>query len=316
VTRKAGQRIVAAALIAAAAWFLGSAVAANWQALREHEWQVSPPLLVASLAVHVGVLAWGVLIWARTLRLFGGPSISFLMLLRIWFLSNLARYIPGKIFQFVAVAQLARGAHLPSAALLASLLVHTGFSLLAAMVLAAFTVAGPLLPVLPSGALGAAVLVGAILLVHPSLLNHVLAAASRLARRDLLRWSGRWGDGLALLSLSVGSWALYGAAFYLFLASLTPLPLASLPLLSGVNALSFVAGYMAIVTPGGLGVREAAMTALLQPVVPLSVAAILAIASRLWTIAAELAGGAAVLLMRRKTPPEVAAGGGSAPTSD
>lgn len=103
-----------------------------------------------------------------------------------------------------------------------------------------------------------------------------------------------------LLALSLVSWILYGLVYFLFLASLTPLPLGVLPQLAGVNALSFVAGYLAFVTPGGLGAREAAMTALLLPLVPASVAAVLAVASRLWTIIAEVAGGMLALLLLRR----------------
>ena len=51
---------------------------------------------------------------------------------RIWFLSNLARYLPGKVFQFIAVAQLSRGAGLSGAVLLTAMLVHTGITLLSA----------------------------------------------------------------------------------------------------------------------------------------------------------------------------------------
>jgi glycosyltransferase 2 family protein len=301
VSRKLATRLVATALILAAGWFLADAIVDNWRALVEFEWQVAPALLLASIAAHVGVLAWGVWVWGRVQRCFAGQPIPQRVLLRIWFLSNLARYIPGKVFQFVAVAHLGRAAGLGSSVLLASLLVHTGVTLLAATVLAGYTLGSLLLPWAPSALVGSLAALISILLVHPLPLNAALATLGRLTRRDVLGWRGRWIDGVVLLAFSLFSWLLYGVAYYLFLVSLTPLPIGTLPMLSGVNALSFVAGYLAIVTPGGLGVREAAMTALLLPLLPRSVAAVLAIASRLWTIAAEITGGVLALVLARRS---------------
>jgi glycosyltransferase 2 family protein len=107
----------------------------------------------------------------------------------------------------------------------------------------------------------------------------------------MLQWHANWVAGLRLLLLSVLSWIFYGIAYALFIGSLTPIRLTDVPLLAGVNALSFLAGYAALVAPGGLGVREAAMTGLLLPLLPTGVAALVSVASRLWTIAAELIGG-------------------------
>jgi glycosyltransferase 2 family protein len=304
------RRSVAVALVAAAIWFLVDAIASNWEALREHQWQVDIGLLMGSVVAHVAVLGWGVWVWGRVLRCFGRGEVGLGLLLRIWFLSNLARYIPGKIFQFVAVAQLARGAGLPAGVLLASLLIHTGFALLSAGLLSAWTLGGHLGTAVPFPLIVGAATVASAAVVHPTLLNLALSVVSRMARRDLLRWYGRWRDGVLLLLLSVVSWSFYGVAYFLFLAALTPLPISAVPQLSGINALSFVAGYLALVTPGGLGVREAAMTALLLPLLPRSVAAVLAIASRLWTIAAEIIGGMIALIVARRMKP------GSGPATD
>lgn len=300
MNRRLAARLLGALLLAAATWFLYDTIASNWQALSEHDWRVDPLLLGASVVAHVGVLVWGVLVWGRVQRQFSGAAVPTTQLLRIWFVSNLAKYIPGKVFQFVAVAQLGRGSGAAPSVLLASLLVHTGLSLLTATLLAGLTLGGQLLADVPQTLIAVVAVAGSLLLVHPALLDGALRLVARVTRRDLLRWHGRWADGIALLGLSLTSWVLYGVAYYLFLAAFTPLPLGTLPALSGVNALSFVAGYLAIVTPGGLGVREAAMTALLLPLLPRSVAAVLAIASRLWTIAAEVIGGLLALLLARR----------------
>jgi uncharacterized membrane protein YbhN (UPF0104 family) len=301
--KPAWRRLLGALLVAATVWWLGRLIADNWAELRRFDWRVDAGLLAASVAAHVAVLAWGVWVWSRILRHFEHPPVRLGMLQRIWFLSNLARYVPGKVFQFIAVAQLSRAAGLSGAVLLTSMLVHTGMALLSAVVVAAWTLTDgivqgvdPLWPAL-------AVTIGAAFGVHPAFLNRLLSFIPRLLKKDVIHWNAGWMDGLALLGLSVVSWGFYGVAYHLFVASLADVPWRLLPQMAGVNALSFFIGY-ASPLPGGAGLREISMTELLRPYFSEGVAAVLSIAARLWTIAAELIGGSATALLVRTTEKE------------
>lgn len=306
--KPAWRRIAGILLVLVTAWWLGQMIADNWSELRRFDWRADPGLLAASVAAHVAVLAFGVWVWSRVLRHFEHPPVRLGTLQRIWFLSNLARYVPGKVFQFVAVAQLSRNAGLSGAVLLTSILVHTGITLLSSVVVAAWTLTegivrgvDPLWPALAATA-------GAVLAVHPAFLNRLLAVIPRLLKKDVIRWNAGWADGVLLLALSVVNWLLYGAAFHLFMASLADVPWPLMPQMAGVNALSFFLGY-ASPLPGGGGLREVSMTALLTPYLPDGVAAVLSLASRLWTIAAELLGGGLVLLLFRGRAVGPAVGG-------
>lgn len=285
-------RLLAAALVVAALVFLGRTIARNADEVRAFEWQLDPALLVASLLAHGLVLAWGVVVWQRVLMHTTEAPTRLRVLLRIWFLSSAARYIPGKIWQFVAAAQLAGRAGLSAAAVLTSMAIQIGFTLLAAVLVAAATLPLPGWWALGRPTLVVAGGVTAVLLSHPAVLRAALRLIPRALHRDVVAWRGGWLDGLVLLALSVVSWLLYGAAFHLFVSALVDLPGSALLPLAGVNALSFLAGYIVIIAPAGLGVREAAMTALLAPIIPTYVAAVVAALSRLWTIATELLGAA------------------------
>ena len=298
-TRSWLRPILTAVFIASAAAFLAWTAARNWEDVQRFEWTIRPLLLVGSVAAHVGVLAWGVYVWGRVLRRFGLDAPPFRALLRIWFGSALARYVPGAVWQFVAAAQLARVAGLSPALLLTSMLVHVGFSLLAAAVTAAGTLslpaleaAGPMGPIM--------VLAVAIAAVHPMVIGGMVRLVARVSRRSAIAWQGSWIDGLQLFTLSLLSWILYGGAFVLFAASVAELPGGAFLPLTGVNALSFLAGYLVIFAPAGLGVREVSMAMLLGGILPAGVATLLAIGSRLWTVVAELTGGALALLWRSR----------------
>ena len=298
------RRLLSWGMVAAALLFLGFAIARNLSSLRDFDWSFDPAKLVVSIVAHIAVLAWGVFVWSRVVARFQVGAPSYPALLRVWALSSVARYIPGGgVWQFVAAAQLARNTALSRTLLLTSLMVHMGLTLLAAGLIAVWTLGMvvPGLPPLPAWSMPASLLL--LPLVHPAVLDAALGVVNRVAKREVVGWRGSWLDGIWLLALQVVSWIAYGAAFYLFIDALIDVAPAALLPLAGVNALSFAAGYLVLFAPGGLGPRELAMSALLTPFVPVGVAAILAVASRLWSIVAEIGvAGVAILVWSRRAP--------------
>ena len=285
-------RVAAAVLfIGAAIGFVALTIVRNWAELTSYDWALDPVELLISTAGLSAVLAWGVYVWHRVLARFGA-SMPLPALLRVWFLSNLARYIPGKIWQFVGVVQLARGTGIAAPVLLASMVVHVGFSVLSAawIGLAALPFIYPETDAALMLWITAAATAAALLLVHPAVLNLGLRLVPKALHREVLAWEGTWRDGLSLLMLSVFSWLTYGFFFYVFVDAIVEIPASAYTVLTGVNALAFLAGYFAVVAPGGIGVREAALALLLGPVASAGVGAVVAILSRLWIIAAELIG--------------------------
>ena len=297
--RRLAGRLLAAALVLAALLFLGRTIASNAERLREFDWHLDPALLAASLVAHVLVLAWGVVVWHRVILLTTHQRIGLLKLQRIWFTSAIARYIPGKIWQLVAAAQMAAREGLHGAAVLTSMTIHIGFTLLAAGLVSAGTLALPDGWTLSRPLVVAGAGLAAVLLSHPAVIRAALALIPRALHRDVVAWTGSWLDGIVLLALSVVSWLLYGVAFWLFVTALVDTPPSALLPLAGVNALSFLAGYVVFIAPAGLGARELAMTGLLSGLIPAYVAAAVSILSRLWTIAAELLGAAFFAIVAR-----------------
>lgn len=296
MTRAGWKRLLGAALVVAAFFFLGREIVRNAEQLRGFDWEVRPGLLVLSVAVLSLVFLAGTWVWSLVLRAFG-VRMPLRPLARAWFLSNLSRYVPGVVWQFVSLVQLSGGAGLTAGTAVTSLLVHLGFSLLSAVVVGVW-----LLPLDLAGALAPAVVAGrwaspaALLLVHPALIRRSVRLAHRLGRGSGEEWEGSWPAGIGFLALGGLGWIGTGAAFHLFLLSFADVGIDAFPAVVAINALAFVVGYAAFFAPGGIGFKEAALTLLLGGLVPPAVAASLAIAARLWTIAAEV--GPALVLAR------------------
>lgn len=280
--RAAGILLVAAALV-----FLGLAIARQWEQLRAFPWELRPFRLAFSALVHVGVLGFGVAIWGYALRQLQ-HRLPYRQLARVWFLSNLARYIPGKVWQFIGLAEMLRRERVPAIAGLTSIVVYMGFALLSAWLVGVYLVPadalGPFAQVLPAARVLSPLLV---VLVHPRILSGAIRVVGRLTRRPLMDWSGGWRSSLALLGATILLWLGFGAAFLLFVGGIVSAPGLGYARLTAVFALSFLAGYAVVIAPAGLGAKEGAMTALLASLLPISVAAAVALATRLWTMLAE-----------------------------
>ncbi|MGB8166524.1 MAG: hypothetical protein WCF18_03465, partial [Chthoniobacteraceae bacterium] len=104
------------------------------------------------------------------------------------------------------------------------------------------------------------------------------------------------------VSLVLATFALYlllcvanGLAFYALIRAFTD-SAPTVATIVGINSIGWLVGFFAVCAPGGLGVREGGMTALLIPLVPLEVAVGSVLVWRLMQIAVEVACLAACLL--------------------
>jgi len=104
---------------------------------------------------------------------------------------------------------------------------------------------------------------------------------------------------------TITSWILYGLAFALFAHGVSPRATGNASSYIAVYTGSYLAGYLALFAPGGVGVREAVLV-LAMPRFELASAAdaaVIAITSRLWLTILEILPG--LLLFRRRTAQSV-----------
>ncbi len=96
------------------------------------------------------------------------------------------------------------------------------------------------------------------------------------------------GTVVKITFLYLCSWFVFGFAFWLFVSSIAGAGTFNLLYLTGVYAVSYVTGYLALFAPGGIGVRESIMSILLTSVISPGVAAVVAVLSRLMVTVIEL----------------------------
>lgn len=92
------------------------------------------------------------------------------------------------------------------------------------------------------------------------------------------------------LSIYIGyiiGWFVYGFSFWLLIISVTSNY--NIPMITAVGCfvLAYQIGYLAIFTPGGIGVRELVLTVILNPYLG-ALSASIAVAARIWNLIVEI----------------------------
>lgn len=300
-------------IVALVLFFLGRVLVLQWSEVKAVEWQVDVPILMGSY-VLLG-LVWLALVanW-RWLMKRMGASLGFGVSWRIWFLSNIVRYIPGNVWQFLGMVYLCHQEGIAAATTLASIVLYQVVSVASGLALAGavYLIAGQLdlaskplaenalmLPWgFPAWSL-VGVIVLAVVVCYPPLMNWVLWQVFRLLRREPVQIPPSVGDVARFFLHRVGIWVLQGLAFAIFVRSVYPVRAIDLPIIAVSFVVSWVIGFMSLLTPSGLGVREAVQAGLLALIVPLPVAIALAILSRIWLIIGEVVAAAIGLALGR-----------------
>lgn len=234
-----------------------------------------------------------VVAWGQRLRYRDGA--------RIWFISGLARYVPGKLWQVGAMGLMAQRAGVSPVAASGSALIVTVANLLAGVFVVLLTGARVLLPYLGTTAMVALLAGAAALALLPVALPQLARVASSLVGREVevpvIPPRALW---LAFAG-SVASWLLYGVAFQLIcaavLGSATGTPAAYIT----VYTASYLVGFVVLFAPGGVGFREMTMIPLMQSLglATAPQAFVVAVTSRLWLTLVELGPGLLLLAASR-----------------
>lgn len=287
--------------------FAAVAVGRQWRDVGGRVLALHVDWLVLAAASLVVLATYTVLIetWRRVLAVWD-TRLDWWTATGVWFVSGLARYIPGNIWSIAAIGAMARRRG-------ASAVAAAGSSILINVI----NVASGAAIVLLFGARlvpqpGAVAVVAALVLLGgaaaPRLVRPAVAWTARALGRDVrlpdLPASTVW---IALAGTSL-AWIGYGAAFRLFAGSILGAHAlqGELGLYIAAYTAAYILGFVTPVAPAGIGVRE---FGIIEGMSRLGLAtagdaALVAVASRLWLTVLEAAPGvfALALIHARRRP--------------
>lgn len=252
--------------------------------------QVNYSLFLFSLSLTLVCTVLGGWLWNVLLSGIG-VRIMLRKALKVHLLSILPKYLPGFAWQVVGKAYLSREAGVPTYATALSMVLELAIILLAGASVLLFT-----LPFasLPAGNQIVALFLGlplpGIAFAYTLIVPLLLRAAIRSNTAERILGTKVDFSYVRLLFVFVAvalTWVLLGVSLFVLAASLYPVSASQIPSLVFSLTISLITSLLAFFVPVGLGVREGALTFLLSFWLPAPVAAVLAILSRLVSVAGD-----------------------------
>jgi len=287
--------------------FIYVQISQHWPTIKNYDWDLSFLRIVGSLLLAMFALFVFALQWKKMIGAFG-HKLSTAQAYRVMYLSNLGRYIPGKVAQLFGILYFAKEAGVPPERAGASFVLIQLFAIPASLLI--YVVAALFAPDLLDERfamlntdstlilLALFVVISALLIVRPQIFFGII--------NRLLRKFGRPTLDLQLdkkvasqlfLGYSFG-WICYGLAFWLFLTGIVDTTRVGIIAAVGLYNAAYQIGYLALFAPGGLGPRELVMGFLLTPFFG-PVAPAIAVMARLWTIVIDILAALSALVFGR-----------------
>ena len=234
------------------------------------------------LAFLVGAFAWKYNL--MTLN----EKISYKNSLEILSLTQLGRYLPGKIWFAVGRAWMGKHKGIKEHNVIISVILETVIIFLAAfLVFLTFGVPLANYKFLPYFSVPLFLFFG-FLFIQPKIFAHAINFGLRLLKKNPIAFSLNYYQIFLLLLFYLVIWILYGVSFYLLIRSFYNIPLSMVAPLTGIHAFAWIIGFISLLTPGGLGVREGALSLLLTFYLPTSLGIPVALLARAWCTIIEV----------------------------
>jgi hypothetical protein len=247
-------------------------------------------LLAAALATQITYFFVTVITWRKALFYSTGKTVGFWEGLSQMLMINFGKYIPGKIWGIAA-----RGTRLKSLGYTLEEISRASYLDQVLLLLTGFWLA------FLSGTLlygNSLYIMG---LLATSLVIIFFSQGSKIIGKIALPRLFDIRTNIAqVLTLSLGCtaiWLFLAVTFILFCTSIVGVELTPANVAAFVLSLTagYLAGFLAIFAPGGVGVREGVGAVFLSSIVTLEEAVLLMLLFRVWIVFAELAAGAAVI---------------------
>lgn len=226
---------------------------------------------------------WNVQFAARQFEICLGWKDSF----RIYNLTQLAKYIPGSIWQFVGRFAVLRARGVEASRIRDSLLAEHLWVIGIASLLGILLLAWSDATLLVQSAKwvdddGASSIIWVLVVAGASVGGGIVVWRFRMLRRWAVSLLPPW----YVIPLLIVTWLLFGAALWVTLVPFAPE--VALTYIVGLYCIAYVVGFVVPFAPAGLGVREALLVLGLVPIVATETAVLLAVANRLVYLSAEM----------------------------
>lgn len=276
---------IATVIIGIVAYFFGTALADNWDSLREEDLSLGWWAVVAT-AMFVLAVAVSGLLWGRIIHRLDDQPVTATESIRVHFASWVLKYVPGQVGSVVNKLLWGQKRGSSRVLVLISVVYENAFMLLGSTIpmLAILVIArGDEVEISGTVWLVLAAMVPLALTTHPAVFHRVVSLLGRrLLKAEVPReYFLPFGPTLGYQTAFLIPRAINGVGIVVIAAALADAGPESWVPLGAAYAIAGAAGLLAVFVPSGLGVREAVFVLFAAPYVGVEMAIITALVARL-----------------------------------
>lgn len=231
---------------------------------------------------------YGAYLWKKILANLG-EKISFKHSLSITGISILGKYLPGKVWFAAGRVYFIKKLGVKEEKGFLSIALETGLLLLSSLII---FIISPLIykfMILRNYIIFAIVLtIIFVIALHPNFARKIIKIICSILKRPFVELQYSYPTMLLLTVLYGIAWIIFGMGFFLLINSFYTVSYGKFFDLTGMFAISWNLGFIALFAPAGLGIREGILTLLLSLYFPQPIAIIISLLSRLWITIAEI----------------------------
>ena len=303
-----GRHLLALAIL----FFLCKHLFERLQEIKVESISFNPFWLLISNAILIAHRVVRTFPWLTIYRNTTSYTISFLSSWTLMHLSEPAKYLPGKVGQFVGMAALCGSLQISADVAIASTLLNLVIKcFLGCFIGVPFILSSKskdfMLNILSNIGSNSFRISAIILIIIGLGVVFLIAFRNRLSSKipylkKVTPAIFSFNKLLQLIVIHLLLWACASVSFFLFIKSIYPIPIVQLPIISSIYPFAWSIGFMSLITPSGLGVREGVLSVFLTTCLPPVTATLVALLSRLWVISVDilLAGVAWGCYIRQK----------------
>ncbi|MCT9928818.1 flippase-like domain-containing protein [Planotetraspora sp. A-T 1434] len=259
------RKIVRLGFLLVALGFGAWALAGQWTEVSAGFARLSWGELAGSLVAVLGALVAGMLMWRALLADLGSP-LAFADAAKIFFVGQLGKYIPGSLWPVLAQMEMGRDHGIPRSRSAAAFFLTYPIYLASGLLVAAVT-----LPVLAGESVARyawllLLIPVLVIALHPKVVNGAIGFGLRQLRKPPLERPLSRRGVLTSAGWALAGWVAYGTHLALIVHGLGATGPGAVVLSFGAYALAWCLGFLVVIAPAGVGVREVAMAAALAPV--------------------------------------------------
>ncbi len=284
------KRLIQKIAVIIALTFLGILLFKYWDELSHFHWKLNYfylglSVLFLSFLFFLGSWGWMLILHKLDIK------ISFKRSMEIWIASLIGKYIPGKVW--APLARIYLGKKLGISRTKMSLAIILEITLTGSSGIMIFFLSllfwqqreyiSQMWPFL------ILFLILSFIVMHPLVLQKIVNIPLKLLKKGKVLINITYKDILLLLSFYLFFWFCSGISIYFLTRSFYPVTIASIPVITGIWAISVLMGFMIFILPGGIGAREGMLIFLLSFLIPAHVALLVAIFSRILLTILEIA---------------------------